>query len=523
MIRLSDRGCSALLLVDAADTGSLPTGRYLQRSTTAQSAQRLPTVTCTLGWARCVRGLRGARYLRCDVAIDVRLDNETQARVIDSLVLRGDISLLNPQDRARYYIEYCQQLGLNPASNPLAILKLNGKEVLYPTRGATDQLAAIHRLNREVIEGPELRKFGNVELLYCKVRVSHPNGRVETALATLPGRVDDNALMKLETKAKRRGTLSILGLGLLDETEIESIPASAKELAPQVDVRVVETQPTPSLVEKYREALQAMSGASMWDLVFLWNEWAKDLREEVDSEALHDLQMEAKGAATDATSMQAWKWACEVVAASIECPLVLESLKVHRSGEVAPDFIFSWQEKKTAIAALKPEYAKLCWELHWRGYGRVTGAAKPQEAFKKALDPNPEGPKGKKTAPQAAPANAEGSSAEAAPAVGAQASVSYLVPLTESARFVASADEWRAHVAAYKHRENAINSWKKHCAAFRSAGDKLYRDRLQTAAERFQALANAVDVEVCKVALLNAEREANNNARKHAEALRKAG
>lgn len=524
MIRLSDRGRSALLLVDAADTGSLPTGRYLQRSTTAQSAQRLPTVTCTLGWARCVRGLRGARYLRCDVAIDVRLDNETQARVIDSLVLRGDISLLNPQDRARYYIEYCQQLGLNPASNPLAILKLNGKEVLYPTRGATDQLAAIHRLNREVIEGPELRKFGNVELLYCKVRVSHPNGRVETALATLPGRVDDNALMKLETKAKRRGTLSILGLGLLDETEIESIPASAKELAPQVDVRVVETQPTPSLVEKYREALQAMSGASMWDLAFLWNEWAKDLAEEVDSEALHDLQMEAKGAAPDATSMKAWKWACEVVVASSECPPVLESLKVHREGEAAPDFIFSWQAKKAEIAGLKPEHAEMCWELHWRGYGRVTNSRTPREAFKKALSPTePDGPKGKKTAVQAAPANAEGSSAEAAPAVGAQASVSYLVPLTESARFVASADEWHAHCAAYRHREHALASWAKHCAAFRAAGETIYRARLQTAAERLQTLANAVDAEVCKVSLLNQEKIANHNARKHAEALRKAG
>jgi len=456
--------------------------------------------------------------------IDVRLDNETQARVIDSLVLRGDISLLNSQDRARYYIEYCQQLGLNPASNPLAILKLNGKEVLYPTRGATDQLAAIHRLNREVIEGPELRKFGTVELLYCKVKVTHPNGRVETALATLPGRVDDNALMKLETKAKRRGTLSILGLGLLDETEIESIPSSAKEPAQQVDVRVVETPSAPSLVEKYREAVQSMSGASMWDLAFLWNEWAKDLREEVDSEALHDLQMEAKGAAPEATSMQAWKWACEVVVATMECQLVLESLKIHREGEAAPDFLFSWQAKKDAVAALSKPLAQMCWELHWRGYGRVTNTARPQEAFKKALSPTePDGPKGKKTAPQAA-ANAEGSSAEAAPAAGAQASVSYLVPLTESARFVASADEWSAHCSGYRHREHALASWAKHAPAFRAAGETIYRARLQTAAERLQTLANAVDAEVCKVSLLNQEKIANHNARKHAAAtLRKAG
>ena len=459
------------------------------------------------------------------MAIEVRLDNQTQSRVIDSLVLRGDISLLNAQDRARYYIEYCQQLGLNPASNPLAILKLNGKEVLYPTRGATDQLAAIHRLNREVIEGPEIRDFGGTKLLYCKVKVTHPNGRVETALATLPGRVDDNALMKLETKAKRRGTLSILGLGMLDETEIESIPNTAKEDVPPINIGVIEAEkPRATAVSKFREALSLLAEANIWTCAELWLEYESDLREECDSELFHDLQLEAKGAANDATSMQAWKWACEVVAASIECQLVLESVKVHREGEAAPDFIFSWQAKKAAIAALKQEHAKLCWELHWRGYGRVTGAAKPQEAFKKALGPTePEGPKGKKTAPQPAPANAEGSSAEAAPAAGAQASVSYLVPLTESARFVASADEWHAHCAAYRHREHALASWAKHAPAFRAAGEAIYRARLQTAAERLQTLANAVDAEVCKVSLLNQEKIANHNARKHAEALRKTG
>jgi hypothetical protein len=35
-----------------------------------------------------------------------------------------------------------------------------------------------------------------------------------------------NGLMKAETKAKRRVTLSICGLGLLDETEVETIPGA---------------------------------------------------------------------------------------------------------------------------------------------------------------------------------------------------------------------------------------------------------------------------------------------------------
>ena len=39
-----------------------------------------------------------------------------------------------------------------------------------------------------------------------------------------------NAFMKAETKAKRRGTLSICGLGMLDESEIASISSAVKVL-----------------------------------------------------------------------------------------------------------------------------------------------------------------------------------------------------------------------------------------------------------------------------------------------------
>ncbi|RYE14076.1 MAG: hypothetical protein EOP45_20185, partial [Sphingobacteriaceae bacterium] len=48
-------------------------------------------------------------------------------------------------------------------------------------------------------------------------------------------------MMKAETKAKRRATLDLLGLGILDETETESIPGSVQK----VDVpAVVVAEPT---------------------------------------------------------------------------------------------------------------------------------------------------------------------------------------------------------------------------------------------------------------------------------------
>lgn len=170
---------------------------------------------------------------------DYDVDKRTGAKVIDSIVLRGDLSGLGPGERARFYVQMCEGLGLNPHAQPFAFLRLNGKEVLYATRGATDQLAAMHRVNREIIDGPKVIDLAGTKLVYAVCRASLPNGRVETATATVPLADPVNVLMKAETKAKRRATLSILGLGVLDELEIETIPAGAQEPGGSVDLNQV--------------------------------------------------------------------------------------------------------------------------------------------------------------------------------------------------------------------------------------------------------------------------------------------
>lgn len=162
--------------------------------------------------------------------------DQSTAKVVESLVVRGDLSGLSPTDRARYYIKACNDLGLNPTAQPFAFLRLNGKEILYATRGATDQLAKIHRVNREVIDGPKVIDLAGTKLVFCVVKASLPDGRVETATATVPLADPVNVLMKCETKGKRRATLSILGLGVLDECELETIPAGAQEPGSHVDL-----------------------------------------------------------------------------------------------------------------------------------------------------------------------------------------------------------------------------------------------------------------------------------------------
>ena len=166
----------------------------------------------------------------------IDLDSQTSANAVSSLVMRGDLSGLGPEDRARYYVAVCAGLGLNPHSQPFTFLRLNGKEILYAGRGCTDQLAAIHRVTRTIVDGPRLMDLGGTKLIYCVAQASHPNGRVETATATVPFIDPVNVLMKCETKAKRRATLSLLGLAMLDEMELETIPATAQEPGGGVDL-----------------------------------------------------------------------------------------------------------------------------------------------------------------------------------------------------------------------------------------------------------------------------------------------
>jgi hypothetical protein len=55
-------------------------------------------------------------------------------------------------------------------------------------------------------------------------------------LGNLKGDALANALMNAETKSKRRVTLSIAGLGWLDETELETIPQARQSIATSADL-----------------------------------------------------------------------------------------------------------------------------------------------------------------------------------------------------------------------------------------------------------------------------------------------
>lgn len=110
----------------------------------------------------------------------------------------GDTTKLTTTHRQTLLEGLSRALGLNPLSQPVIFLKTQGREVLYVTKVGTDQIASRAKLKRRTIQGPELRKIAGRDIVYCQVEVTAPDGRSETATATLPLSDIVNDLMKCE-------------------------------------------------------------------------------------------------------------------------------------------------------------------------------------------------------------------------------------------------------------------------------------------------------------------------------------
>ncbi len=145
------------------------------------------------------------------------------AGMLENVLVNGDLSKLSPAQRLDYYRQVCRSMGLNPLSKPFDYIILNGKMTLYARKDAADQLRKINGVSIDKIETNTDGDF------ICITAYGHDKtGRCDVELGVVSKRDMRgdfaNAMMKAMTKAKRRLTLSLCGLGWLDETEVETIP-----------------------------------------------------------------------------------------------------------------------------------------------------------------------------------------------------------------------------------------------------------------------------------------------------------
>ena len=189
-------------------------------------------------------------------ALTTRADDS--AAIMERVVLVGDLSKLTPQERVAYYAAVCDSVGLNPLTRPFDYLVLNGKTVLYANKGCTDQLRSIKGISIDRAE----RDASDPEFATWLVTGHDSAGRVDTEIGSvsvkgLSGEARANAIMKALTKGKRRLTLSLAGLGFLDETEVDSIPGAIRA---DVDASTGEVrQPPRSLRDTIAERRAAVT------------------------------------------------------------------------------------------------------------------------------------------------------------------------------------------------------------------------------------------------------------------------
>jgi hypothetical protein len=217
--------------------------------------------------------------------------------LIESVVTKGDLAKLSPQERTQYYVEVCRSVGLNPFTRPFEYILLNGKLILYARRDAADQLRKINGVSIEVVS----RKIED-ELVVVHVRASDKTGRTDedfgaVSIAHLTGEARANAILKAITKAKRRVTLSISGLGFIDETEVDDMPVTNRVPTPisaaaELDA-FAQASPLPEPVEDvfglppiappigrssvFAQPSYRIEPDKLLDGTAAWNQWSNDM------------------------------------------------------------------------------------------------------------------------------------------------------------------------------------------------------------------------------------------------------
>ena len=231
-------------------------------------------------------------------------DIATPARpgdIIESVIAKGDLARLTPEERTRYYVEVCKSVGLNPFTRPLEYITLSGKLTLYARREAADQLRQIHGISIEIISQ---KVDGDLLIVHAKAR--DKSGRTDedfgaVNVAGLRGEARANGMLKAITKAKRRVTLSIAGLGFLDETEIDDIPAREKEpvsVGVDLDAFAAEPAETPPASTPDERIAEAAAGQGTVNFRDWWQQIDKDRRDRLRPR-LAQYQAMASAADTD--------------------------------------------------------------------------------------------------------------------------------------------------------------------------------------------------------------------------------
>jgi hypothetical protein len=197
------------------------------------------------------------------------------ASALEKVLLQGDLSSLKTDERIQYYRELCASLDLNPLTKPFEYLEMKGQGgknilTLYVRKDCADQLrnkrnASTAVVSRETLDG----------VYIVTVRVTTPEGRSQESIGAVPimkeggrwrtnedGRKEfqsdgtfiplrpeerANAYMRAQTKAERRATLALFGLGFaMDESELDTVRGKTVTVEDAHSGKLLNAAPEPA-------------------------------------------------------------------------------------------------------------------------------------------------------------------------------------------------------------------------------------------------------------------------------------
>src|SRR5664280_725047 len=227
---------------------------------------------------------------------EVKID----AKTLEIVLVQGDLSTLTTTQRLSYYRSICQASGLNPLSKPFEYIQMKapGKDegqklVLYAKAEAFDQIRNNKGISVTVLKREMDKENGiytvtvqgktgtRVDEASGAVPISTENGKWETTASgkkyfkgdgtytPLRGEPLSNAMMKAETKAKRRLTISMTGLALA------GVVTSDTDELPEEAVRAVDDV-TLGFIKEGQKVI-GMDGSAMAALVHKYDPKATSL------------------------------------------------------------------------------------------------------------------------------------------------------------------------------------------------------------------------------------------------------
>jgi hypothetical protein len=153
---------------------------------------------------------------------------EIAPEILELVFSGGDLSKLKPAERLAYIAWWCGEVQIPKAINPLIFIRTDdGKVRPYSTKATTDYLRKRDGVTIKILE----QGFKG-DYYIVRVAAKAIGGREDEDLGVVAvtdkmgPKMRGNMMMTAVTKAKRRVTLSICGMGMTDESEMADVPGA---------------------------------------------------------------------------------------------------------------------------------------------------------------------------------------------------------------------------------------------------------------------------------------------------------